>query len=349
MNLELLTTKIPHHSGHSGYEQLIKYLPDADVFTHPRGHGDNFLKHNFERVIRRFTCSKWYQWDSLAFEREIYRKAKRASFEEPLIAHMLYGDTSIGWLPYLKDKLPLKLVLTVHTCPSDMDEVFQRPELLKKVDAFILLGGNQVPWFRKQGIPNRRMHVIPHGVDADFFKPAEKRKASSKKGKEILMVGSWRRNFPLYQRVMEATKDDEQFHFTVVTHDHNFHFFDDLPNVTCKTDLKDVELLQEYQTSDALLLGIEDAVANNVLVEAMATKLPVISERVGAIPEYVSDDEAHFAEPNNVSEILEKLELVKSEYPSVEEKTEKAFQRVQESLTWPIIAERTLSVYRGLK
>jgi glycosyltransferase involved in cell wall biosynthesis len=348
MNLELLTTKIPHHSGHSGYEQLIKYLPDAEVFTYPRGHGDNFLKHNFERILRRFTCSKWYQWDSLVFEREVYRKAKKASKEEPLIAHMLYGDTSIGWIPYVKDKLNLKLVLTIHTCPSDMDEVFQRPELLKKVDAFILLGGNQVPWLRKLGIPNRRMHVIPHGVDADFFHPAEK-STESKKVKQILMVGSWRRNFDLYKKVAESTLSDSNLHYNIVTHEHNFPPFRNLSNVTCKTGLGDVELLHEYQNSDALLLGIDDAVANNVLVEAMATKLPVISERVGAISEYVSDEEAHFTEPNDVPGIVEKLELIKSGDSSVKEKAEKAYQRVHETLAWPMIAERTMSVYRGLK
>lgn len=349
MNLELLTTKIPHHSGHSGYEQLIKYLPEADVFTYPRGHGNTFIKHNFERVLRRFTCSKWYQWDSLAFEREVFRRAKKATPDEPLIAHMLYGDTSIGWIPYLKDKLPLKLVLTIHTCPSDMSEVFQKPELLKKVDAFILLGGNQVDWLRRLGIPNKRMHVIPHGVDAEYFKPRTNTITKHSEVKKILMVGSWRRNFDLYQKVAEATKGDDQLHYTVVTHDHNFHYFNNLPNVTCKTGLGDAELLQEYQTADALLLGIEDAVANNVLVEAMATKLPVISERVGAIPEYVSDEEAHFAEPNRVSGILEKLELIKTEDPAVSEKSEKAYARVEDTLAWPIIAERTRRVYQSLR
>ncbi len=60
----------------------------------------------------------------------------------------------------------------------------------------------------------------------------------------------------------------------------------------------------------------EDATANNALLEALACGLPIITERVGGIPEYVNEKCAVFCDDvnsfvNNVIEISQSKQLQK--------------------------------------
>lgn len=346
--IHLFTTKIPHHATHSGYEQLVKYLPEAEIIEFKRGHAKSMFKHIIERVTRFITCSKWYQWDSFQFEKILFSICLKR--KETVYAHFLYGDTSIGWIPYIKNYLNLHLTITVHTCPSDMDEVFQKPKLLKAVDAIILLGSNQKAFFLNHGIAEEKLHLIPHGVDNNFFKPAEKKEDfNGQRPFKIIMVGAWRRNFALYQKVIKAFESDDSVIFEIITHEHNHHLFDNFSNAKMRSGLKDEALLEMYQTADLLLLGLEDAVANNVLLEAMSTKLPVLAENIGAIPEYITEDEGYFFAKNDVEACKRKINEIKLNYTSAIEKTERAYQRVKNQFRWDKVANLTQSVIQPQK
>lgn len=92
------TTRILHHSSHSGYEQLIKYINVDEVVEVERVNAQPFPWNWVERLLRRFTCSKWYAWDGFMFEWRVFREARKLE----TVAFFLYGDTSLGWLPYVK-------------------------------------------------------------------------------------------------------------------------------------------------------------------------------------------------------------------------------------------------------
>ena len=287
-HLALFTTRIPHHSSHSGYEQLITYLPGDEVVERMRANTSNPLKKIAERAGRLFSASKWYLWDGIEAERKTLKLARR--YGNGLTAHFLYGDTAIGLLPYVWPRNDSRLILSIHATPTDLPEVIQKPRLLQNVDHLILLGENQKPFFEEHGISNDRMSVIPHGVDVDHFVPQKSDKNASEDGPlKVLMVGNWRRNFALYATVVQQLSSNPAFQFEIVTADFNHHHFSDFKQVTLQSGLSDAELLVRYQQSDVMLLGVEDAVANNVLLEAMACGLPVVAERVGALPEYLPD------------------------------------------------------------
>lgn len=289
------TTKIPHHSSHSGYEQLIKYIDVDEIVEVERVNAQAFPLNWIERLLRRITCSKWYAWDGLMFEWRVFKEARK----QPTTAFFLYGDTSIGWLPYVKKWLSLKLIVALHSCPDDLHEVFQKPHLLKAIDKFIVLGSNQIPFLEKNGISKESIEYIPHGVDVEWFKKGKVESVSTKFS--VLMVGSWRRNFSLYQKVLYHFSDDNTVHFTMISHAHNKSHFQDFSDdeLTFLSGISDEELLENYQNHDVMLLGLEDAVANNVLLEALACELPVIVEDVGAIKEYCHGLERALVFPKN--------------------------------------------------
>lgn len=159
----LFTTKIPHHSTHSGYEQLIKYINADEVFAELRENTTQPVKLTIERILRRLSVSRWYQWDGIVTELKTLKLNQ--IYGNHLIAHFLYGDTAIGLLPYIKRWISANIVLSIHACPSDLHDVLQYPTALKYIDRFVLLGSNQKSFFLDHGVSDKQITVIPHGVD----------------------------------------------------------------------------------------------------------------------------------------------------------------------------------------
>jgi len=336
--VSVITTKIPHHSFHSGYEQLIKYLPEStEIKFVKRGHASNWVSRLIEVGLRFFTASRWYQWDGVIAD--VF--SARVLFRKNSIVHYLYGDSSVGLIPYIHSLLPGKLILTIHACPSDFNEVIQYPHLLKKVDGLILLGSNQREYFESLDFDHQKIKMIPHGVNLDFFTPLENKPEHDVQ--QVLIVGNWRRNFELYTSVIEACTTEKMI-FHVVTQHFNHHHFRGLPNVKLYSAISDESLKELYQNSDVLFMGLTDAVANNVLLEAAACGLPIICENIGAVKEYFNEDEITCFEPNAVQQANDMLKSILQNRTLLESKREKALLKVKQ-YSWEQIAKETLLFY----
>lgn len=343
-HIALFTTKVPYHSSHSGYEQLIRYVQSDDVIFRVRKNADSFWKRNLERLFRRFTVSKWYMWDGVEAEWATWKKSRK--YGDQLVSHFLYGGNAIGFLPYFRGRIKGKLILSIHACPSDLGEILQKPDLLKRMDALILLGSNQKPFFLSHGIPEEKLHVIPHGVDLDYFGSIENQQyhLSEKKYFNVLMVGNWRRNFPFYRDVAKKLAAQTEIRLRVVSQNHNAFHFDGLENVTFSSGISDNELKHLYQSSDAMLLGVQDAVANNVLLESMACGLPVVLEDVGALSEYISKDAGLFVQPNDSEAAADNLIRLYDNQALWNTHRQKTLEEVQE-FDWKNIAKQIERVY----
>ncbi|NCQ10734.1 MAG: glycosyltransferase family 4 protein [Bacteroidetes bacterium] len=339
--VSVITTKIPHHSFHSGYEQLIKYLPEStEIKFVKRGHATNGLSRLIEVGLRFFTTSRWYQWDGVIadlFSAKILSRKKS-------IVHYLYGDSSVGLIPYVNGYLPGKLILSIHACPTDFNEVIQFPHLLKNVDGLILLGSNQKEYFESLLIDSPKLHVIPHGVNIEFFTPVATKPENEYLN--VLLVGNWRRNFELYGTVIEACESEKMI-FHVVTQSFNHHHFRGFRNVKLYSTISDDCLKELYQFSDVLFMALTDAVANNVLLEAAACGLPIICEDIGAVRDYFSDEEIAYFEPNAASQVIDLLKQANKNRTDLFIKRDKALLRVQE-YAWQQIAKKTFQFYESV-
>ena len=336
--VSVITTKIPHHSFHSGYEQLIKYLPEStEIKFVKRGHATNWFSRFIEVGLRFFTASRWYQWDGVVAD--IF-SAKVLSRKNSIV-HYLYGDSAIGLIPYIHNLLPGKLILTIHACPSDFNEVIQFPHLLKKIDGIILLGSNQKEYLETMQFDSEKMHVIPHGVNLDFFTPLEKKPVNEEL--QVLLVGNWRRNFELYKSVIEACQSEKMI-FHVVTQQFNHQHFRGLQNVKLYSAISDDSLKELYQIADVLFMALTDAVANNVILEAAACGLPIICEDIGAVKEYFNEEEIKYFEQNDVKQAVGILKSNSQNRSYLNSNREKALQKVKQ-YSWEQIAKETLLFY----
>ncbi len=216
------------------------------------------------------------------------------------------------------------------------------PSFLARLDAIVLLCEGQRAALRPH-VAESYLHVIPHGIDTDFFRPGPAR-AGEDGVLRLLTVGHWLRDFEtglaafamLRQAGLRVT-------LRVVTPE-------PLPRVpdgvSVERGLSDEELRQAYRDADAVFLPLLDATANNALLEAMACGRPVIVTDVGGVAE-TALGAARLA-PARDPVALAKAVLDLAEQPQVAAELAAAARARAEALDWRFVAARHAALYDNL-
>ena len=279
----MLSSNNGGHTGRSGYSILADYVPGSRTFEVRRFEPRGFLRRAANAVLRSATFTSWYRFSSARLEWRAWR-ALAGDFHGPL--HLLWADQDLGFLDLIARQRGVPLCCTFHCCPDTLGVMFNYPSRLKRIDKIVLMSRVQRSFFEASGVPPERLHVVLHGIDTEFFKPAD-RPASGPFN--ALFVGNYRRNFKLLREVCEGLNRPPTIPVRIVTNPDRHKLFAGLGNVTCRSGLSDAELREAYQTAACLFMTCEQATANNALLEGMACGLPVVAESVGGIPEYVGD------------------------------------------------------------
>ena len=331
--LLLLSTVGAHFARHSGYHRLPEFLPEAEALTTARRDPAGGLKYVAAGVARKLAFTSWYLGGCAALEWQAWRRLRRG-FDG--VVHYLWGDADLGFLDLLL-KPEQRLVATFHNCADTLPQVVRYPRRMREAAAIILMSETQRPFFLEAGVADERIHFIPHGVDTEYFQPA-----AVPEDFVVLSVGGYRRNFVLLRELCVALPE---LRFEIVAPVDFAGKFAELQNVKFFSGLNDAELLAKYHGASCLLHVAEQATANNVLLEALACGLPIVSERVGGIPEYVDESCALLAPRGDVTALTAALRQVAlAPLPDL-----RAAARARaEALAWPKIAARTLDLYRSL-
>lgn len=327
----LLSTLDAQLARRSGYHLLAEYLPAAERLTAPRRDATGW-RWLASGAARKLAFTSWYVAGSAALEYAAWRRLRRG-FDG--IVHYLWCDRDLGFLDLALNPKRHRLVATFHNCADTLPAIIRHPRRLRAAAAVILMSETQRPFFRAAGVPDERIHFLPHGVDTEFFRPA----APPATGEfNALSVGGYRRNFTLLRELCTALPG---VRFEIVGPPAVAEKFRGLANVRFLSGLDDAALLAKYQSASCLLHLAEAATANNVVLEALACGLPIVAEPVGGIPEYVDATCALLGEP---AAALRRL----ADSPSLLAEMRAAARRRAEQLAWPGIAARTLALYRSL-
>ena len=337
----MLTTTPAAHAGRSGYGLLAEHVPGAMVIQAARRDPKGGMGLFFARVARRFAFSRWYESGSASVEWRAWREL-RAGFRG--VIHMLWTDLDLGFLDLMLDAGRHRLCGTFHNCPGDLPQVIRFPSRLRKFSAIILMSECQRPFFRHAGVADERIHVVLHGVDTAHFTPGA---ANDAQPFTVISAGGYRRNFPLLRKVCARLGGERGIRFEVVAPADFRAMFEGMEKVRFSSGVSDAELLQKYQSASCLLHTAEQATANNVLVEALACGLPAVAERVGGIPEYVTDECALLAAPNDDAALADAIRSLAISPEQRGAMAEAARRRAAE-LSWPKVAARMGAIYRGL-
>jgi glycosyltransferase involved in cell wall biosynthesis len=344
LNVSYITYKFEHHSNHSGYDQIVKYIKNEDLKKTKSG--DIILKFPYElaAIMLRRKGLKRYTREMVRAELDIMRNMV---FTDNHIYHFLYGEYGYRFSCYVPWKRSNKLVATYHQVLDNFKKTVTARDHIKRLDALITVSTHQADFFASV-IDEDKIFYIPHGIDVDYFSPAA---PSGRKDQTIrvLFVGVWKRDFNLMRSTIKALNKTgkNNFLFNIVTRPTHFDYFKDLEDTRLLHSLSDKELLSVYHRSDIFLLPLEDCTANNAILEAMACGLPIITTDVGGIRDYTSDT-AVVLPPKDIDSYVSAVKHLINNPSECDMYGQRARQRAVEHFRWPVVSEKMINVYNAI-
>lgn len=338
----LLATSDDSAGERVGYTQLAEHLPDSTLVTVPRRASEPIGQRLVSAVVRRLACSRWYRACSLELEWLAWR-ATRRGFDGPI--HYLWGERDWSLLARLPLARGNPRVATFHGCPDELPDVLPScRRQLTRLDALILMSEVQRGFFESMGVARDRIHVIHHGVDCSYFQPGPLPMQARRK---VLFVGNHRRNFALLKEVCARLGANPEIQVEVIAPKERRMYVDGLANVTFLSDVSGEDLRSRYRDAMCLLMTAESATANNAILEAMASGLPIVSENVGGIGEYARPDCAILCKPGSAEDLVAGVTALRSD-PHRAASLGTAARRRASELDWPVVARRTTQIYESL-
>lgn len=209
-----------------------------------------------------------------------------------------------------------------------------------------------------------KIRVIHNGVDTDKFKPAlDKRKAKAELGlstadKAVLSVGRLYARKGLFTFIESAALVARKFGNVkfIIAGKGLSNEMAKLVNYAVKLGVKenlvftgyfpDKKLPRLYQAADIFAFSTFYENLPFAVLEALSTGLPVVTTRVGGIPEMIESGRNGFlVEPFNSCELAEKI-LFYLEHPAeAAEMALSARRIIEERFDWRLIVKKVLDVY----
>lgn len=202
---------------------------------------------------------------------------------------------------------------------------------------------------RDYGVRKDLIKVIPPGVDINKF-----RGTKEKEDKSLLFVG------PLIKRkgleyLIKSFKEIENRDIKLILigegrERKNLEFLVrrlGLKNVEFKGYLEEEKLIEHYNMADMFVFPSLKEGFGQVLLEAMACGLPIISTNTSAIPEVVGDA-GILVEPRDSQALANAINLLIEDKELRNKLGGKGKKRVGENFTWKKVTERTLDAYREI-
>ena len=261
------------------------------------------------------------------------------------IFHVLNMDDHLPMLRCWKNA-PWNLVATLHHPPTEWREA----DLLQlsKLAMGIVLCRRDAEFFKRYV---RQVHLILHGVDTEFFRPASRPIPSLR---NLLFVGNWLRDF---QALVEAfsllSYGQKDLCLDIVVeekwrHETALVRLDGHPAVRWHHAASDEELRRMYQQAFLLLLPLRESSANNTIVEALACGLPIVANDVGGICDYGGDTVFELTAEARPEALATLVESYLRDPKRRDEVGRRCRAFAEEHLPWQSIWEQHRSVYDSL-
>jgi glycosyltransferase involved in cell wall biosynthesis len=282
----LVGRRYAHHATHSGYEGFSRYLgrqlAPPVAFRSLYFRWFPLLGWRIDQTIAKIMRRRCY---SLALLLTELGAAKHLTTHRNAVYHVLYGDTGLTVLGRIGRLLRVPVVATFHEPIVAIEWLRIDRALLRTLDAVVLVSESQRAYFAGK-IDNARIHVVPHGVDTEFFCPD-----AEPVEPQVVTVGSHFRDFETLSAAIDLVlkaRPEVRFIAVGARNDHESGAFQH-PRVQFVDGIDDEGLLDLYRRSQAAVFSFKESTANNSVLEAMATGVPVLCTAVGGTREYLGD------------------------------------------------------------
>jgi L-malate glycosyltransferase len=261
-------------------------------------------------------------------------------------------------------------VLTAHSLYEGLDIVNRH--FFKKIflwilahaylmgfDKIILLSKLDVQVLQKLNIDEKKLAVIPNGLDVSRFE-TRKKTVTKDTRKKILCVARFdvNKGHEDLIRAMALVPTEIDCIVYLVGPVNNRAYFYDLNNLVRQMNLRDKvifcdsandsQLTEYYFNSDIFVLPSRMETFGLVILEAMHAGLPIVATRVGGIPDLIVDGENGFlVTPGNPEQLKDRI-LTLLENTALCQDFSRKNTDAAKRFDWKAISQRTLGVYQAL-
>ncbi len=268
---------------------------------------------------------------------------------------------------YLLDLFNHKKIETKRMINYDR---FFKNSFLKIVDRFIVHSEHEKKWTLKFDVPEDKIRVIPHGVNIENFTNITYRDNFIKKyrvnldDKMVLYVGRFLRNYRNLEHLIlimnDIRKEFNNARLWLIGHSYDKEYELELRKIVKKMNLtKHVifvtypsreDILGAYQVANVIVFPINNSDGFGIpLIEAGASKCPVISTNRGSAPELVKNGKTGIlTQGDTLSELKNAVLKIISDEKLEKEMGLKGYQNVVKNYTWETITNITNKVYNEI-
>lgn len=345
----IIRTWYPHWGNYTGANQFLRHINNDkySVQMHIAQENDNdfpvrngAVRRWFRRKIQR-PDMPWYNLSDLTAE---IKTLRYYCYERADIIHFLDGEHSAQFLPRLcklPRKIRPKMVVTYHQ-PVEVLDLVIRKDNIARLDCITVVSPEQEAFFRTL-TQDDKIHLILHGIDTNYFKPANR---TTNDGKfKCIAAGHNYRDYSTVRDVAATLSRERNIEFHIVSPRPTG--LEDLPNVVLYKGIDDAQLLNLYQQSDLLFLPLLKATANNTLLEGAACGLPVLSTSLPSVKTYLPGNEAVLVKDNDPQEFAEAI-LHLAANPQLRKTMSTCARKRAEELDWRNISPQYEEIYSKL-